>query len=104
VISGLLAAFPSGALAFAEFYGGGSLCGSNCYFQSANAHTFILNEGFSETGHPALACQLLNSNGVNEVGHGGGTCFVGYSGGQYVWARVYNQSGSGYKVTGYAET
>lgn len=106
VIVGLFvaAALPSGALAFSEFYGGGSLCGSNCYIQSAGAHTFIINEGWSESGSPALACQLFNSSGVNEVSHGGGGCSVGYFGGQYVWARVYNQSGSSHKVTGYAET
>ena len=106
VVGALLvgAALPAGALAFNEFYGGGSLCGSNCYIQSGNAHTFILNEGFSETGSPALACQLFNSKGTNEVSHGGGGCFVAYFGGEYVWARVYNQSGSSYRVTGYAET
>jgi hypothetical protein len=99
------ALFPSGALAaFEEFYGGGSICGSNCYVQSAGAHTFNYNEGFSQSGTPALACQLFNSGGTNEVTHGGGFCSEGYFGGQYVWARVYNQSGSSHVVTGYAQT
>jgi hypothetical protein len=98
------AALPSSALAFNEYFGGGSLCGSNCYIQSGGAHTFILDEGWSSSGSPALACQLFNEKGVNEVTHGGGYCNVGYFGGAYVWARVYNQSGGGYTVTGYAET
>lgn len=98
-------AFPSSAAAtFSEFYGGGSLCGSNCYIQSAGAHTFVLNEGFSNSGSPRLACQLFNSKSVNEVSHGNGLCSVFYFGGQFVWGRVYNQSGSTYVVTGYAET
>ena len=97
-------ALPATASAsFFEFFGGGSLCGSNCYIHSAGAHTFILGEGWSSSGTPKLACQLFNGS-VNEVTHGGGYCNVGYFGGQYVWARVYNQSGSTYTVTGYAET
>jgi hypothetical protein len=95
---------PPGAAAFSEFYGGGSLCGSNCYIQSANAHTFLLNEGWTEGGTPTLACQLFNSKGTNEVGHGSGYCNIYYFGGEFVWARVYNQSGSTHTTTGYAET
>jgi hypothetical protein len=99
------AVFSSTAAAsFSEYYGGGSLCGSNCYFQSAGAHTFVLNEGWSETGKPTLACQLFNSKSANEVEHGDGFCIAYYFGGEYVWARTYNQSGATYVVTGYAET
>ena len=92
------------AASFSEFYGGGSLCGSNCYIQSAGAHTFVLNEGWSSSGTPQLACQLFVNGGANEVSHGGGYCLVGYFGGAFVWARVYNQSGVTHTVTGYAET
>jgi hypothetical protein len=99
----LAAALPSGAFAFSEFYGGGSLCGSNCYIHSAGAHTFVINEGWSETGSPTLACQLFNGS-VNEVSHGSGFCGVNYFGGAFVWARVYNQSNKTYVVTAYAET
>jgi len=97
-------AYPAGAFAFSEEYGGGSLCGSNCYVQSGGAHTFVINEGFSLEGSPTLACQLFNSKGTNEVGHGAGACDVVYVGGEYVWARVYNQSGKTERVAGYAET
>jgi hypothetical protein len=90
--------------AFSEFYGGVSICGSNCYVQSAGAHTFIVNEGWTGVGTPALACQLFNTKGVNEVTHGSGFCNVHYFGGAFVSARVYNQSGKPYTVTGYAET
>jgi len=92
------------ALAFNESYGGGSLCGSTCYFQSAGAHTFSFNEGGSLEGSPYLACQLFNSKNANEVTHGDGYCEEVYGGGEYVWARVYNESGKTYKVAGYAET
>ncbi len=95
---------PAAALAFSEGYGGGSLCGSNCYVQSAGAHTFIFNEGASLEGSPTLACQLFNKEGANEVTHGSGYCAVSYFGGAYVWARVYNQSGSSFRVAGFAET
>lgn len=98
------AAVPSAAFAFAEGYGGGSICGSNCYVQSAGAHTFRFNEGASLEGSPALACQLFNSKGVNEVTHGSGFCTEAYFGGAFVWARVYNQSGGTYRVAGFAET
>jgi hypothetical protein len=72
--------------------------------QSAGAHTFNFNEGGSLEGSPALACQLFNSGGVNEVTHSAGYCTVSYFGGAYVWARVYNQSGSTFRVAGFAET
>jgi hypothetical protein len=91
------------AFAFSEGYGGGAICGSNCYVQSGGAHTFYFNEGAS-AGSPYLACQLFNSANANEVTHGYGYCDVFYGGGEYVWARVYNQSGSTHAVGGYAET
>jgi hypothetical protein len=100
----MAAAIPSAAFGFAEGYGGGELCGSNCYFQSAGAHTFNFNEGGSLTGRPTLACQLFNSSGVDEVSHGAGFCELSYFGGAFVWARVYNQSGSTFRVAGFAET
>jgi hypothetical protein len=90
------------AFAFSESYGGYSICGSNCYIQSGGAHTFYFNEG-GAAGSPYLACQLFNG-GHNEVSHGYGYCDVFYGGGEYVWARVYNQSGSAHAVGGYAET
>jgi hypothetical protein len=90
------------ASAFSEGYGGYSICGSNCYIQSGGAHTFYFNEGASG-GAPYLACQLFNG-GHNEVSHGYGYCDVFYGGGEYVWARVYNQSGASHVVDGYAET
>jgi hypothetical protein len=99
------AALPSVALAsFAEFYGGGSLCGSTCYFQSAGAHTFYYNEALANGGSPYLACQLTNFGSTNEVTHGSGSCYEYYFGGNYVWARVYNESGKSYPVIGYATT
>lgn len=93
---------PAGAT-FSESYGGVEICGSNCYVQSANAHTFNYNEGWSSSGSPALACQLFNGT-VNQVSHSSGVCSVSYFGGQYVWARVYNQSGATHRIFGYAET
>jgi hypothetical protein len=95
---------PPAAATFSEYYGGGSLCGSNCYIQSGGAHTFVINEGWSGSGSPKLACQLFNTKNANEVAHGGGYCAVFYFGGELVTARVYNQSGSTYVVTGFAET
>jgi hypothetical protein len=92
------------AFAFSEGYGGGEICGSNCYIQSGGAHTFYFNEGGSGSGSPYLACQLFNSANANEVSHGYGYCDVYYFGGEYVWARVYNQSGGSHAVSGYAET
>jgi len=91
------------ASAFSEGYGGGEICGSNCYIQSGGAHTFYFNEG-SARGEPYLACQLFNTNHANEVTHGYGYCDVFYYGGEYVTARVYNQSGTSHVVSGYAET
>lgn len=103
-VLGAAAALPADAGAtFSETYGGVNVCGSNCYVQSANAHTFNYDEGWSSSGGPALACQLFNGT-VNQVSHGVGRCSVTYFGGQYVWARVYNQSGATYRVYGYAET
>jgi hypothetical protein len=90
------------ASAFSESYGGYSICGSNCYIQSNNAHTFYFNEGGS-SGSPYLACQLFNG-GHNEVSHGYGYCVVYYGGGEYVTARVYNQSGTSHVVGGNAGT
>lgn len=93
----------SAASAFSESYGGYEICGSNCYIQSGGAHTFYFNEGGSGSGSPYLACQLFNG-GHNEVSHGYGYCDVYYFGGEYVWARVYNQSGTSHAVGGYAGT
>lgn len=96
---GLIAA-PA-AFAFAEQYGFVAV-GNNGFVQSANAHTFIFNTGGGETGGK-LACQLFNSK-VNEVTHGNGGCAVAYGGGEFVWARVYNQSGATEVIGGEAET
>jgi hypothetical protein len=90
------------ASAFSESYGGYSICGSNCYIQSGGAHTFYFNQG-SSGGSPYLACQLFNGT-VDEVAHGNGYCDVYYGGGQYVWGRVYNQSGTSHVVGGNAGT
>ena len=92
------------AFAFSEGYGGGEICGSNCYVQSGGAHTFYFNEGGSGSGSPYLACQLFNGANANEVSHGYGYCDVFYGGGEYVWARVYNQSDTSRAVGGHAET
>ena len=89
------------AFAFAEQYGFVKV-GNNGYVQSAGAHTFIFNTGGGETGGK-LACQLFNSK-VNEVTHGNGACAVAYGGGEFVWARVYNQSGATEVIGGEAET
>jgi hypothetical protein len=106
VVAAVIAvAVPASASAnFSEYFGGGSLCGSNCYIESAGAHTFVIDEGWSSSGSPQLACQLFNGSGANEVTHGNGYCDVYYFGGAYVHGRVYNQSGKTYGVTGYAET
>ena len=90
------------ASAFSETYGFYAI-GNNGYVQSANAHTFITNVGAGSTGG-RLACQLFNSKGANEVTHGYGSCSVFYGGGEYVWARVYNQTGGTETVSGEAET
>lgn len=90
------------ASAFSESYGDYSI-GNNGYVQSAGAHTFVFNVGAGSTGG-RLACQLFNSKGANEVGHGDGSCSVFYGGGEYVWARVYNETGGSETVGGEAET
>ncbi|HEX4467257.1 MAG TPA: hypothetical protein VH025_08710 [Solirubrobacteraceae bacterium] len=102
--TGLLGAIPAAADAYAEFYGGATICGSNCFVQSPESHTFKINEGAGVPGTPKLACQLLNSKGEGEVSHGNGMCIVVYLGGSFVAARVYNQSGSSKQVGGFAET
>jgi hypothetical protein len=90
------------AWAFSEAYGFYEI-GNNGYVQSANAHSFITNAGAGSTGG-RLACQLFNSKGANEVTHGNGACSVFYGGGEYVWARVYNETGATETVGGEAET
>lgn len=99
-----MAAFaPASASAYEERYGGYNICGSNCYIQSSGAHTFNHNQA-SGGGSAYLACQLFNGSGVDNVSHGYGICSVDYYGGQYVWARAYNQSGFTTVVSGYAHT
>jgi hypothetical protein len=91
------------ALAFAESYGPATV-GNNGYIQSGGAHTFKQNEGAGSNGG-RLACQLFNyGGGANEVSHGNGYCLVFYGGGQFVWARVYNESGVTETIEGYAST
>ena len=90
------------AWAFSETYGFYAIA-NNSYVQSASAHTFIGNAGSGSTGG-RLACQLFNSKGVNEVSHGNGACSVFYGGGEFVWARVYNQTGVTETVGGEAST
>jgi len=89
------------AFGFAEQYGFVAVV-NNGYVQSAGAHTFVINDGAGEGGQ--LACQLFNNKGANEVNHGSGVCAVFYGGGEFVWARVYNQSGHTEVVGGEAET
>ena len=104
LLSAILAALftAAAALAFSEQYGFYAIA-NNAYVQSAGAHTFKLNFGVGSNGG-RLACQLFNSKGTNEVSHGNGSCGVAYGGGQFVWARVYNQSGVTETVGGEAET
>ncbi len=90
------------AWAFSEAYGNYEIS-NNGYVQSAGAHTFIANTGAGSTGG-RLACQLFNSKNANEVSHGNGSCSVFYGGGEYVWARVYNETGGTETVAGVAET
>ena len=90
------------ASAFSEAYGYYEI-GNNGYVQSAGAHTFIVNDGAGGTSG-RLACQLFNSKGANEVSHGNGSCNVFYGGGEYVWGRVYNETGATETVGGVAET
>ena len=94
-------ATAASALAFSEQYGFYEI-GNNGYVHSAGAHTFILNFGAGSNGG-RLACQLFNGT-INEVAHGNGSCAVSYGGGQFVWARVYNESGVSETVGGEAET
>ena len=92
----------SAASAFFESYGGFEV-GNNGFVQSAGAHTFALNFGGGHTTG-RLACQLFNSKGANNVEHGNGACSVFYGGGEFVWARVYNESGASEVIAGEAET
>jgi len=89
------------ALAFNEFYGNYEI-GNGGYVSSAGAHTFRSNVG-AGANKGQLACQLFNGS-TNNVSHGNGSCGVTYNGGQYVWARVYDQSGARENVLGYAGT
>jgi hypothetical protein len=90
------------ASAFSEAYGFYAV-GNNGYVQSAGAHTFVFNFGAGKNSG-RLACQLFNDINANEVGHGDGSCGVFYGGGEYVWARVYNESGVTEEIAGEAET
>jgi hypothetical protein len=93
----------SAASAFSEPYGNVEV-GNGGFIQSGGAHTFKWNDGGGTHGG-TLACQLFQKEGsVNEVEHGNGACSVTYFGGQFVWARVYNQSGSGERLVGEAGT
>jgi len=92
----------SAASAFSESYGFYEV-GNGGYVQSAGAHTFWLNNGAAGTGG-TLACQLFNHAKANNVEHGSGACTVTYFGGEFVWARVYNQAGFGQRIGGEAET
>jgi hypothetical protein len=91
------------AFAFSELYA--NYVENGGYAQSKEAHTFVLNDGAG--GEPGtIACQLFNheSGGPNEVTHGNEKCVVGYGGGKYVWARVYNEIGKDETVAGEAFT
>jgi hypothetical protein len=92
----------SAASAFSEAYGFYEV-GNNGYVQSAGAHTFWWNNGAAGKGG-TLACQLFNSKGANNVEHGNGGCTVTYFGGEYVWARVYNEAGKSQLIGGEAGT
>ncbi len=92
----------SAASAFSESYGYYSV-GNNGYVQSGGAHTFVFNDGVGAT-NGRLACQLFNDIGANNVEHGNGACSVFYGGGEYVWARVYNETGGTEEIGGEAET
>lgn len=97
----LLAA--ASAFAFEEVYG--NYVENGGYAQSAGAHTFVLNIGAGGKSG-TIACQLFNheSGGPNEVTHGNQECAVGYTGGKYVWARVYDEIGGPETVAGEAYT
>jgi hypothetical protein len=103
----LALALPGVASAYSENYGGYTICGSpsgTCYAQSFGAHTFRANAGTSIGQATYLACQLFNGSGVNVVGHGYGACTTTWTGGAYVWARVYNESAFSDTVYGSAGT
>lgn len=96
------------AYAFEEGYGGSWVCAETCYIQSAGAHTFVSNSGWTISGGaPYLACQLFNHEGDNVVKHETTSCIVTRSNnGHYVWGRVYNESGGSgsEELDGYAHT
>jgi hypothetical protein len=93
----------SAASAFSEGYGNVEV-GNGGFIQSGGAHTFRWNDG-GGTHSGTLACQLFQKEGsVNEVEHGNGACTVSYFGGQFVWARVYNQAGVSQRLVGEAGT
>lgn len=94
------------ALAYNEVYGGYNICGepTQCYVESSAAHTFDYNTGQAGNTGNYIACSLLNHSGVDVVTHGYFTCVVTYYGGQYVWARVYNESSGTAWVSGGATT
>jgi hypothetical protein len=93
----------SAASAYSEPYGFVEV-GNGGYVQSGGAHTFDLNQGGASIGG-TLACQLFQkSGGVNNVEHGSGACTVTYFGGEFVWARVYNEAGFSQEIGGEAST
>jgi hypothetical protein len=107
-VGAIALAIPSAAHAvYKEDYGPQTICGSpsgNCYISTARAHTFVANVGQSVGTSTYLACQLFNGGGVNVVGHGYHICTTSYPGGQYLWARVYNESAFSDTVAGEART
>jgi hypothetical protein len=88
-------AVPAIALAYTSTFSGSK--GPGGYIQSDPGHTFNTMSGTAHTSIP-VACQFLNSSGVNDVTHDTFSCTNTYGGGAYVTARVYNQS-SGTTVT-----
>jgi len=97
------AALPAVASAYQDNYGDYNICGNNCYIETHAAHTFYVNTGHSVGMATYLACQLFQKAGsVNVVRHGYHDCLVDYYGGQYVWGRVYNQTGFTDRVAGSA--
>jgi hypothetical protein len=92
----------SAASAFSESYGFFEV-GNGADVQSAGAHTFWWNNGAANKSG-TLACQLFNHSGANVVEHGNGGCTVTYFGGEFVWARVYNQTGGPEVIGGEAGT
>jgi hypothetical protein len=91
------------AYAYSEHYGGNTVSGGGGYIESGGAHTFVENQGSSVGFATYLACQLRNST-INDVGHGYGTCKTNDYTGQYVWARVYDESQFSDTLYGYAFT